>query len=252
MSTATLLAAAPTNVWEWLGDSSQRRISGSIPENLWITLWHSVLGMAIAAVVAIPLALWLAHHRRAEVLSTWIANLGRVIPTITIMAIFVVISLRNGLGFEPWPIVLALALLAIPPLFANTYTAVRQVSPDAVSAARAMGLTEGQVMSRIELPMSVPLIMAGLRTALTQLVATEALGALFGGRGLGLYIRYGFAGGDQGLYEIQAGALLVAGTAMTVDLFMWLLTRAVTPTGLGPTRPARGARSPILQPKGAP
>jgi osmoprotectant transport system permease protein len=239
MSVATLLAAEPTNLWQWLGDSTQRTVSGSIPSQLWATLWHSVVAFTLAAAIAIPLAAWLAHRRQAELLAGWIVNIGRVIPTITLLGVFVLVSLRNGYGFEPWPIVGALTLLALPPLFANTYTAVREASPDAVSAARAVGLTERQVLTGVELPLAAPLIVAAARVTLTQVVATEALGALFGGSGLGIYVRYGFAGDD--LYQIQAGALLVAGTAMAVDAALWAGSRLLLPRW-GPTPPGTGSR----------
>ena len=225
-----VLAAEPTSLWQWLGDSSSRSVSGSIPHNLWVTAIHALGASAIAIAVAVPLGLVLAHHRRAEVLSSWLVNLGRIIPTITILALAVVVSLRNGYGFAPWPIVFALTLLALPPIFANTYTAVRGAPADAVGSARAMGLTETQIMAGIELPLALPLILAGIRVAVTQVVATEALGALFGGGGLGIYVRFGFAGND--IYQIQAGALLVAGTAMAADLVLALLARFAVPSGI--------------------
>ncbi|MCU1499027.1 MAG: opuBD [Acidimicrobiales bacterium] len=236
MSVAMLLGTEPTNVWQWLGDSTTRTVTGPIPSNLWITLWHALAAGAIAVVLTVPAAVVLAHGRRAEVLSTWLVNLGRIIPTVTILAISVVLSLRNGLGFAPYPILLALTLLAVPPIFANTYTAVRQASPDAVSSARAMGLTERQIMTAVELPLAMPLVLTGIRTALTQMVATEALGALFGGGGLGIYVRFGFAGDD--VSQIQAGALLVAGAAMATDLVLAVLARLVVPRGVR-RRPSR-------------
>lgn len=239
-ATSLLLASEPTNVWQWLGDSSQRTVTGDIPSQVWTTLWHSVLAFAIAAGAAIPAAAVLAHFRKVEVLSSWLVNIGRVIPTVTIVAVFVIISLRNGYGFEPWPIVIALVLLALPPLYSNTYTAVRDASPEAVSAARAMGLTELQILRQVELPLATPLILAASRVAITQVVATEALAALFGGTGLGQYITFGLANRD--IYEVQAGALLVAGLAMTVDLLFWAVTRFLVPA---PLRPAPADRRPI-------
>lgn len=246
----SVVGAEPNNVWEWLGDSSTRSITGPILENLWITLWHSLAAGAIAIAIAVPLAMVLAHYRRAEVLSVWLVNLGRIIPTLTLLAIFVVISLRNGYGFEPWPIVIALTLLGLPPIFANTYTAIRETPPQAVDAARAMGLTESQIMTRVELPLALPLILTGTRVAMAQLVATEALGPLFGGSGLGLYIRFGFAGSD--INQIQAGALLVAGTAMAVDLSMWALTRWAIPRGVRARQPSRAHRRTRARDEAAP
>ena len=235
MSAATLLAqaAVPTNFWEWMNDSSERAVTGDIPSQVWTTRWHSLLAFTVAAGVAIPVAAVLAHFRKVEVLSTWVVNLGRIIPTVTIVAVFVLISLRNGYGFEPWPIVIALVLLALPPLYANTYTAVRDASPEAVGAARAMGLTELEILRQVELPLATPLILAASRVAITQVVATEALAALFGGTGLGQYITFGIANRD--IYEVQAGAVLVAGLAISVDIVFWFVTRFLVPKPLRPT-----------------
>lgn len=250
LADSSVLGAAPTSAWEWLGASEERTVTGAIPEQLWRTLWHSLAAFGFALVLAVPSAAWLAHRRKFEVAATWFVNLGRVIPTLTFLAFAVVISLRNGFGFAPWPIVFALTALALPPLFANTYTAVRQASPEAVSAARAMGFTEGQILRRVELPLAVPLLLAVSRVTLTQLVATEALGALFGGGGLGIYIRFGFATND--IYEIQAGALLVAGTALAVDLVLALLSRYAVPAQLQPpSRRPRGTPRAQITPRHA-
>jgi len=252
MSAIAVLAqtAEPTNVWEWLNDSSQRTFTGDIPSQAWATLWHSLLAFTIAAGLAIPGAAVLAHFRKVEVLSTWLVNIGRIIPTVTIVAVFVIISLRNGFGFEPWPIVIALVLLALPPLYANTYTAVRDASPEAVGAARAMGFTDFQILRRVELPLATPLILAASRVAVTQVVATEALAALFGGTGLGQYITFGIANRDT--FEVQAGAVLVAGLAMSVDIVFWFVTRVLVPAPLRPvpsSRRAMHASRPVTPPR---
>lgn len=239
-----VLADGTTSVWDWLADSSQRTYTHSIPHNLWLTAEHALSASALAVLIAIPPAVVLAHFRKAEAASTWVVNLGRVIPTVTILAIFVVASLRNGFGFAPWPIIFALTLLALPPMFANTYTAVRGVPADAVSAARAMGFTEAQVMRRVELPLALPIILAGVRVAVTQVVATEALGALFGSEGLGIYISSGTSVSD--LHEIQAGALLVAGAALVADLSLAVAGHLAVPRGVRRVapiaRPRRGPR----------
>lgn len=227
---AAVLAADPTNVVQWLQDSSQRQGSGAIPEQLWITLWHSVVATLIAVAIAVPLALVLAHYRKAELLSAWIVNIGRVIPTVTIIGVAVLVSLRNGYGFEPWPILIALVAMALPPIFANTYTAVRGVDEHVVSAARAIGTTEAAIMTRVELPLALPVLLTGIRVASVQVVATEVIGAFFGGEGLGAYIRQGI--GNRDIYEVQAGALLITALAMSIDLLLWLFAKAVTPAGV--------------------
>lgn len=233
-ATAAILAADPTNVVEWLQDSAQRQGSGAIPDQLWITLWHSVVATLVAVAIAVPLALVLAHHRKAELLSAWIVNIGRVIPTVTIIGVAVLVSLRNGYGFEPWPILIALVAMALPPIFANTYTAVRGVDEHVVSAARAIGTTERSIMTRVELPLALPVLLTGVRVATVQVVATEVIGAFFGGEGLGAYIRQGI--GNRDIYEVQAGALLITAAAMSLDLLLWLFAKAVVPTGVRASR----------------
>jgi osmoprotectant transport system permease protein len=227
---ATALLANAANPWEWFRTPTEREVSGSIPENLWITLQHAGWAVALSVVIAVPLAAWMAHRGRGELVAATIVNIGRVIPTLTILAVAVIFSLRQGFGFAPWPIVIALAAMCLPPIFANTYTAIRGVPPDAVAAAEAMGLSGLQILRQVELPLAVPLILAGIRIALTQAIATEALGALFGGGGLGVYVSLGLAANDNA--EIQAGALLVAGTAMAADVVLAGIQRIVTPRGL--------------------
>ena len=237
-----VLLADTANVWEWFRTPGEREVSGSIPENLWITLQHAGWAVALSVVIAVPLAAWLAHRGTGELVAATIVNVGRVIPTLTILAVAVIFSLRWGFGFAPWPIVLALTAMCLPPIFANTYTAIRGVPPDTVAAAQAMGLSGVQVLRRVELPLAAPLILAGIRIALTQAIATEALGALFGGGGLGVYVSLGLAANDDA--EIQAGALLVAGTAMAADLVLAGIQRIATPRGLRSTPATRRRRTP--------
>ena len=239
-------SSEPSNVIDWFRDSSQRAIEGPIPQQMWTTVWHSVAALLIAGALTIPMALYLAHHGKAQLLSNWIAGIGRAVPTITVVALLAIVSLRQGFGFEPWPIVIALVLLALPPLYTNTYAAVRAVDPDTVSAARAMGFTERSIMARVELPLALPVMLAGVRTALVQLLATEPLGAFFGGSGLGIYLYIGLENRTTKIYEVQAGAILVASVAIGADL---LLAGALRLAGLGRRRrPARDAPDEVPEP----
>jgi osmoprotectant transport system permease protein len=223
-------ADEPTNVVEWFTHLEDRAGSGPISEQMWLTVWHSGVALAIVLVLAIPAAAVLAHHRKGELLASWVVSIGRAVPTITVVGLLVIVSLRNGFGIEPWPIIGALVLLGLPPAFINTYAAVRGVEPSAVDAAQAMGFTHRQVLQRVELPLALPVIMAGVRTAAVQIVATEPLAAFFGGEGLGAYLRAGLSRRD--FVTVQGGALLVALVAIATELALIAVTRLVIPRGI--------------------
>jgi osmoprotectant transport system permease protein len=150
-------------------------------------------------------------------------------------------SLRLGLGLGFWPTVVALVALAIPPLLTNTYVGIQGVDADTVEAARGAGMSEWQVLARIEVPLAAPMIMTGVRIATLQVIATATLAALFGWGGLGQPIVLGFAVRD--FTKIFAGALLVAVLAILVDLLLGSLARAVAPRTV--SRDRRGPRTPI-------
>jgi len=233
------LSGQPSNFIEWFTDLENRASAAPIPEQMWLTVWHSAVAVLVVIVLAVPLAVVLAHHRRGELAASWIINIGRAVPTITIVGLLVIVSLRNGFGLVPWPIIIALVLLGLPPAFTNTYAAVRGVEPSAVSAAQAMGFSHTQVMLRVELPLALPVIFAGVRTAAVQIVATEPLAAFFGAEGLGAYLRSGLSTRD--FAEVQAGAVLVAGVAIAVELGLILAGRLVLPEGV--RRSARTSRA---------
>jgi osmoprotectant transport system permease protein len=227
----------PTNVVAWFTDRAARANAGAIPEQMWLTIWHSVAAVAVVVAIAVPLATVLAHHRKGELAASFMVSIGRAVPTTTVVGIAVIVSLRNGFGLEPWPIIIALVLLGLPPVFANTYAAVRGAEPNAVSAAVAMGATHREVMAQVELPLALPVILAGIRTATVQIVATEPLGAFFGGEGLGAYLRQGLS--TQEFSQVQAGALLVTAVAITAELLWAATTRLAVPVGIRRTRPTR-------------
>ncbi len=238
----------PTNVIEWFTDLDNRAGSGPITEQAWLTVWHSGFATLVVVLLAVPLAMVLAHHRKAELAAAWVINVGRAVPTITVLGLLVIVSLRAGWGLEPWPIIVALILLGLPPAFANTYAGVRGVDASAVGAARAMGLTHRQVMQRVELPLALPVIMAGVRTAAVQIVATEPLAAFFGAEGLGAYLRAGLARRD--FVAVQGGALLVAGVAILVEVALMTAAYLLTPKGLRRSSQRRAQRR--LRDAGAP
>jgi osmoprotectant transport system permease protein len=214
---------------EWFSNPETWTGEGGILTSLWDTLTLCAAVMAVSILIAVPLAAVLAHHRRAELGATWVLNVGRAIPTFAIAGLLVPISLTQGWGFEPWPIFIALTMLALPPIFLTTYTAVRQVDPGAVDAARAMGFTERDVLVRVELPLAAGLIFGGIRVAAVAVVATEPIRAFLGGDGLGRYVRDGLGQNNDSL--LIGGAILVAGLAMLTGLALGALERVVLPHG---------------------
>jgi len=181
------------------------------------------LAMLLALLVALPLAVWLGHARRGGGFLLALSNVSRAVPTLAILTIFAV----TPIGFSIWAPVIALAVFAVPPVLANTYVGFREVDQDLVEAARAMGMSERQVVVRAELPMALPLVMTGIRTAAVQVAATATLASLLGNPTLGTIIRAGF--GQQNYGVVVAGALLVAALALVTDLVVGAVGWAVAP-----------------------
>ncbi len=217
------LVAWFTSAENWTG------VNG-IPSRVWEHLQISVIATAVAAAIALPPALWLGHKRRGGFLAVAIVNTGRAVPSFAIMALFLPISIRLGLGLGFWPTLLALVALALPPIFTNTYTAVREVDPALVEAGRGMGMTAGEVLRSIEAPMASPVILAALRVSAVQVVATASLAALVAWGGLGRYIVDGFAVQDN--VRVLAGGILVALMSVATELLLGAIEKRVVPRGL--------------------
>jgi osmoprotectant transport system permease protein len=196
-------------------------------------LYHvelSVISLAIASAIAIPVGLLVGHKRRGQFLAVSVANLGRAIPSfaLLVLAFIVVSNLWPSLGFSMLPTTIALVLLAIPPILTNAYVGIQAVDADTVEAARGMGLSERQVLFRLEVPLAAPLIMAGVRTSAVTVVATATLAGFAGGGGLGVFLYLGFT--QQGQQHILiGGAMLVAALAIFTELLFAGLERLVTP-----------------------
>jgi osmoprotectant transport system permease protein len=184
----------------------------------------SGVALAIALAIAVPLGLWLGHLHRGAFLAVTAANLGRALPSLAVIAILLA---PLGVGFTTNMI--ALVVLAVPPVLTNAYVAIDGVDRDAVEAARGMGMRGRDVLVRVELPLGLPLLFAGVRTAAVYVVATATLAGIAGGGGLGDIIV------DQASYRLEGvlgAAICVALLALAVEvLFAWL-QRAVTPRGL--------------------
>lgn len=217
-------------VFDWLTDPEHWRGMDGIPLRLRQHVEICVVALALASALAIPVGLFVGHIRKGEFVAVSIANVGRAVPSfaILVLAYLVFLQVSPALAFGFGPTVVALFLLSIPPILTNTYVGVQQVDLDSVEAARGMGMTGAQVLLRLELPMSAPLIMAGLRTAAVTVVATATLAALIGGGGLGRFIIDGFHTNDT--VKIVSGAVLVALLSIATEAALALVERAVRPT----------------------
>lgn len=193
----------------------------------------SAISLAIALLLALPVALWLGHVGKGSFLAINASNVGRALPSLALIALFFPWG-----GLHPQTVIFALVLLGIPPILTNAYVGVSQVDPDVIEAAKGMGMRPLQVLRRVELPLAGPVIMAGIRTASVQIIATATLGALVAIGGLGTFITDGIAVGDTS--SILTGAVVVAVLAVLADACFALLERATTPTGVRLER-GRGA-----------
>lgn len=183
----------------------------------------SVIATAAAAVIALPIAIWLGHTGRGGAFTVALSNVSRAVPTLALLTVFAV----TPIGFGNEATTIALAIFAIPPILTNTYVGFREVDRDIKEAAGAMGMSAAQVIGKVELPLATPMMMTGIRTAGVQVVATATLAALVGGGGLGVLINLAFGQQDAGL--LLAGALLVAGLALLTEALLVVLSRLVTP-----------------------
>src|SRR6267378_2754946 len=211
--------------WQWLTDPAHWQGIDGIPTRLGEQVHLSAESVAIGALIALPVAIVLGHYGLFGNLAINISNVGRAVPSFGILVIAFQIF---GLG--DLPIILALTALAIPPMVTNSYVALREVDPDIRDAARGMGYRELAQLLHVELPLAVPLIMAGVRTSAVQVVATATLAALIAGGGLGRYIVDGLARSDNP--RTAAGALLVAALALATELLLAGLQRGLVPRGI--------------------
>jgi len=209
----------------WLADPSHWNGSDGIPIRLVEHVQLSAESVAIGALIALPIGIVLGHYGRFGNLAMNITNIGRAVPSFGILVIaFFALGLGNA------PIIVALTLLAIPPMVTNSYVGMREVDPDVKDAARGMGYRELARLLRIELPLAVPLVMAGIRTSAVQVVATATLAAEIAGGGLGRYIVDGF---DQQDYtKMAAGAVLVGVLALATELSLAGIERLLVPKGI--------------------
>ncbi len=225
----------------WLADPAQWTGPAGIPQRTLEHLALSGLSLAIAILVALPAGVWIGHTGRFASFAVNLANLGRALPTLAVIGLVLPITaaIDPQLGFRIYPIVTAMVVLAIPPILVNAQAGIAGVDRDLVEAGRAMGMREGQVVRRLELPLAAPAILTGIRSAAVQVIATTTLGAIFGAGGLGRYLVEGIAQLDTGM--TFGGAFLVTALALLVEGAFVLALRLIRSPGVARMESRRAA-----------
>jgi osmoprotectant transport system permease protein len=203
-----------------------RKVGGidQVIELMLTQLEVTLLALALALVVALPIGLYLGHRGTGELLAIGIGNAGRAIPELALIAF-----MAAAIGVGLLNVTIALAILGIPPILTNAFVGIRQVDPGSVDAARGMGMSEFEVLRKVELPLAIPTLMTGVRTATINIVATATIAPLAGVLTLGDFIINENVYGENG---VLAGAILVALLALTLELALAGLQRLLTSKGL--------------------
>ncbi|HEY7563543.1 MAG TPA: ABC transporter permease [Acidimicrobiia bacterium] len=229
-----------SEVVAWFGDPSNWQGPTGVPIRIWEHVWISALSVAVATIIALPVGLYTGHTGRLAGLAINLANIGRAVPSyaILVMVLPISLSLAPTLGYSPRlglsviPTFTAMVLLAIPPILVNAHAGLQAVDRDLIEAARAMGLTEREILFRVEIPLAMNVIVGGFRTAVLNVIATATIGAIVSFGGLGRFIIDGRLRGIAGTPELIAGAILVTVLAVGVDLLLGGLQNRITPRGV--------------------
>ena len=205
----------------------------AVPARALEHLGYSALALVIAVLIAVPVGVWIGHTGRGRRVVVGLSSALRALPTLGLLT-FLAIVLQIGLRQAVIPTTIVLVVLAVPPLLAGTYAGLQAVPREVVHAARANGHSTGQLIGQVELPLALPMVVGGLRSATLQVLATTSVAAYLGLGGLGRYLFDALA--VQDYTTMLAGALLIAVLALAVDGLLLLLQRLLTPTGLRAAR----------------
>lgn len=212
-------------LFAWFADPVNWQGSDGIPMRTFEHIWYSLFAALAAVAIGLPIGLLVGHTNKGGEVAVNASNLGRAIPSFGIIVLAWTLA-----GFGYLPVWVALTALGLPPIVTNSYVGVRSVDPEAREAGEGMGMTGAQILFRVEVPIAMPLIMAGIRTSVVQIVATTTIAAFITLGGLGRYI---FDGLPQQQYEaVVAGALLVALLSLLVEYGLGRLQDLVVPRGL--------------------
>ena len=227
----------PDAIRAWFSEPANWAGPNGIPFRFLQHVGISGVSLFLAAAIALPAGLWIGHTRRGVRLAINLANLGRAVPSLALIGLAVPITsmIDPQSGFKVYPTLVAMIVLAIPPILVNTYAGIEQVDRELVESARGMGLRDRQILWSVEIPIALPVIVGGLRSAAVQVVATATLGAIYGLGALGGFIVEGVAQNDDG--KLFGGVILVAVLALAAEGLLALAQRQLTSPGL---RPAAG------------
>ncbi|MFI9644941.1 ABC transporter permease [Streptomyces sp. NPDC052040] len=209
----------------FFGDSAHWHGYDGIPTRLLEHLRYSLIALACAAAIGLPVGLVTGHYGRGGTLLALIATAGRALPSFGLLVLMFIL-----LGFGLMPVMIPLVVLAVPPILVTTYEAVRSVDPSPVDAARGMGMQESRILFRVEVPVALPLILSGLRSAAIQIVSTATIAAYVSLGGLGRYIIDGLY--QRNYEKVVGGASLVAVLALATLTLFWAVGRAAVSPGV--------------------
>jgi osmoprotectant transport system permease protein len=211
----------------WLTDSANYEGEGSIPQRIVEHLNFTFRAVGLAALIAIPAGYYIGHTGRGKVWVVGVSGAARALPTFGLMLYLVLVL---GVTQRVWAALIGLIILAIPPLLAGAYSGVGQIDPKAIDAARAQGMTEWQILFRVDIPLSLPLVVGGVRGAVLQVVATVTLIAYVGLGGLGFDLIQGIP--LRRFDQVVGSAVLIVVLALLLDGLLAALARFVTPRGV--------------------
>ena len=214
----------------WFADPATWSGRDGIPTRLGEHLFISAVALGAGAAIALPAGLYIGHTGRWATAVVAVANIGRAVPSLGLMGLAFIALLQLGLGVGPLPAIVALTALAIPPIVVNAHAALRGIDDELLEAARGMGMREMEVLTRVEIPIGLPIILAGVRTSAVQVVATATLATVVGGGTLGELILIGFAINDQ--VRVFGAAIVVALLSILTEFAFAALQRAGTSPGL--------------------
>jgi osmoprotectant transport system permease protein len=240
-------------VVDWFSDPANWQGEDGVLNRLVEHSLLTVTAILAAALIGLPLALWLGHIGKGGLLAVNISNVGRAVPTFAVL-LFLALGPAGTAYFGPYgraglATLIALVLFALPPIITNAYVGMREVDRDTVEAARGMGMTGRQLLVRVELPLAVPLVVTGLRLAVVQVWATATIAALVAGPGLGRIVTLGFV--RQDVPQVVSGALVIGAIALLLEVGLVALQAVLDPVARARRRNAAAERSSLGVPEPA-